>query len=82
MVIYHYVNIIWKILTTPNFWYNIYDHGINYPDEPVNIHIQPLTNTVQENNWVINIKKGKGKLPLFCVNVEWLIPIYARHTCL
>ena len=21
-------------------------------------------------------KKGKGKLPLFCGNVEWLIPIY------
>ena len=32
---------------------------------------------IHENNWVVTTKKGKGKLPLFCVNVEWVIPIYA-----
>ena len=26
MVIYHYVERIWKILLTPNFLYNIYNH--------------------------------------------------------
>ena len=26
MVIYHYVEIIWRILVTPIFLYNIYDH--------------------------------------------------------
>ena len=26
MVIYHYVEIIWRILVTPNFLYNIYNH--------------------------------------------------------
>ena len=33
-------------------------------------------NIIQENNWVISTKKGKGKLPLFCGNVERVIPIY------
>ena len=27
MVIYHYVERIWKIIVTPDFLYNIYDHG-------------------------------------------------------
>ena len=27
MVICHYVERTWIILITPNFWYNIYDHG-------------------------------------------------------
>ena len=26
MIIYHYVEIIWITLVTPNFWYNIFDH--------------------------------------------------------
>ena len=39
MVICNYVDRIWRILVTPNFLYNIYDNK-NYPDEPVNIHIQ------------------------------------------
>ena len=30
-------------------------------------------NVIQENNWVITTKKGKGKFQLFCGNVE---PIY------
>ena len=34
-------------------------------------------NIIQENNRVITTKKGKGKLPLFCGNVERVIPIYA-----
>ena len=47
-----------------------------YPGEPINIHIQPLINIIQENNWVINTKNGKVKLPLFSGNVEQVIPIY------
>ena len=46
-----------------------------YPGEPVNIHIQSRINIIQENNWVIATKNGKGKVPLFCGNVEWVIPI-------
>ena len=33
-------------------------------------------NIIQEKNWVITTKKGKGKLPLFRGNVERVIPIY------
>ena len=50
--------------------------NIYYPGEPVNIHIQSLINIIQENNWVITTKKGKGKLPLFCGNGEQVNPIY------
>ena len=32
---------------------------------------------IRENNRVSNTKKGKGKLPLFRGNGEWIIPIYA-----
>ena len=39
MVIYHYAEIIWRILVTPNFLYNIYDHEKYYPGELVNIQI-------------------------------------------
>ena len=48
-----------------------------YPVEPVNIHIESLINIILENNWVITTKKGKGKLLIFCGNVERLIHIYA-----
>ena len=48
-----------------------------YPDESVNIHIQSLINIMQDNNWVITTKKGKGRLPLFFGNGEWVITIYA-----
>ena len=48
-----------------------------YPGEPVHIHIQSFINTIQENNWTINTKKSKSKLPLFCGNRERIIPIYA-----
>ena len=50
-----------------------------YPDEPVNIHIQSLLNIMQENNRLINAKKGKGKLPSFCGNGEGVIIIYEEH---
>ena len=33
-------------------------------------------NIIQDKNWVITTKKGKGKLPLFHGNVERVIPIY------
>ena len=34
-------------------------------------------NIIQENNWVITTKKGKGKLSLLCGNIERVIPIYS-----
>ena len=58
MVIYHYVERIWRILVTPNFPYHIYDHEKYYPGEPVNMYIKSLVNTIQENNWVITTNKG------------------------
>ena len=69
IIIYHYVERICRIIVTPNFLYNIYDHEKYYPGESVNIHIQSLINLIQEKNWVIATKKGKGKLPLFCGNL-------------
>ena len=50
-----------------------------YPGEPINIHIQPLINIMQDNNRVITTKKGKGKLPIFCGNGEQVITIYAEQ---
>ena len=49
------------------------------PGEPVNIHIQLLINIIKVKNWVINTKKGKGKLPLLCRNREQAIPNNARE---
>ena len=60
MVIYHYAGIISRILVNPNFIYNIYNIEKYYPGKPVNIHTQSLINITQENNLVINTKKGKG----------------------
>ena len=40
MVIYHYVERIWRILVTTDFSYNIYDHENYHPGETVNVHIQ------------------------------------------
>ena len=48
-----------------------------YPGEPVDIHIKSLINIILENNRVITIKNGKGKLPIFFGNRERVIPIYA-----
>ena len=76
MVIYHYVDRIDELLLPPNFLYNIYDNKKMYPGEPANIHIQSLIYIIQKNNWVITTKKGKSKLPIFCVNGEHVIPIY------
>ena len=55
MVIYHYVE---RILVTPNFSYDIYDHEKYYSGEPVNINIQSFISITQEINWVITTKKG------------------------
>ena len=79
MVIYHYVEIIWRILITPDFLYNIYNYEKYYPGEPVNINIRSLINIIQDKNRFILTKKGKGKLPLFCGNGERVILIYAGH---
>ena len=48
----------------------------HYIDEPVNLHMKSLINITRENNRVITTKKHKGKLPLFCVNVEGKISIH------
>ena len=42
MVIFHYIEIIWRILVTLEFSYNIISPEIYYPDEPVDIHVQSL----------------------------------------
>ena len=60
MVIYYYANRIWRILVTPDFWYNIYDNESNYPGETVSIHIQSLINIIMHKNRVITIKKESG----------------------
>ena len=48
-----------------------------YPGKPVNVNIQSRINIIQESNWVITTKKGKGKSQLFFGNVERVIFIYA-----
>ena len=58
MVIYHYAEIIWGILVTPNFCITCTIMKKYYPGELVNIHIQSLLNIIQEKNWVITTKKG------------------------
>ena len=58
MVIYHYVEIIYRILVALIFYITYMIININYPGEPVNVHIQSLINIIQENNWVITTKKG------------------------
>ena len=50
-----------------------------YPGEPVNIHIQSLINIIQEKKWVITTKDSEGKLPLFCSNRSWVIPVYVTR---
>ena len=77
MVIYRYVERIWRITVTNNFLYNIYDHEKYYTGEQVNKHIQSLINIVQGKNGVTIAKKGRDKLPLLCGNRERVIPIYA-----
>ena len=58
MLIYHYVERIWRILVTPNILYGIYDHEKYYPGEPVSRHIRSLINIIQENNRLITTKEG------------------------
>ena len=76
MAVYHYLQIIWRILITPNFCMTYMTMNKYYLGEPVNRRIQPCINIIQDNNRVITIKKGKGKLPLFHGNVERVIPMY------
>ena len=46
MVIYHYVEIILRIIVTPNVSYNMYDHVRNYPGKLFNICIQTSINII------------------------------------
>ena len=64
----------------PWFLYNIYNNEKYYLGEPVNIYIQSLINMIQDKNWLITTKKGKGKSPLFCGNGERVMTIYAIHS--
>ena len=50
MVIYHYVERIWRVIVTPDFFITYTIINKYYPDEPFNIHIQSLINIIQENN--------------------------------
>ena len=50
MEIYHYVEIIWIIIVSPNFCITYTIMKKYYPGELVNIHIQSLINIIQENN--------------------------------
>ena len=56
MVIYHYVERIWRIIVTPNYIYNIEDHEKYYPGEIINILIQSLIDIIQKNNRFIMVK--------------------------
>ena len=58
MIIYHYVERIWRILVTSIFCITYTIMNKYYPGEPVNIPIQSLINIMQEKNWVITTKKG------------------------
>ena len=67
MVIYHYIEIIWRIIVTPKFSYNIYDHEKYYPGEPVNINMKSLINVIQDKNWVTTIKRVRVNFHYFVV---------------
>ena len=58
MIIYHYVERIWRIIVNPDFCITYMIMKKYYPGEPVNIHIQSLINIIQKNNRVIITKKG------------------------
>ena len=58
VIIYHYVERIEELFLPLICSYNIYDHQKYDPGKPVNIHIQPLMNIIQENNRVIKTKKS------------------------
>ena len=76
MVIYHYVEGIWRILVITHFFIAYIIMNKYYPGETDNIHIQSLIHIMQENNRLITMQKGEGKLILFCGNRERVIPIY------
>ena len=58
MVIYHYVETICKIIVTPNFCITYIIANKYYPGGTVIIHMQPLIDIIQENNWVNTTQKG------------------------
>ena len=80
MVIYYSVEIIWRIIVTPEFFITYKTMIKHYPGKPVNIHIQLLISIIWDNNKVITTKKDKGKFPLFDGNGERVITIYGGDT--
>ena len=67
MVIYHYVERIWRMFVTPIFCITYTIMKKYYPGEPVNIHIQLLIKIIQDKNGVINTKMGKANYHYFVV---------------
>ena len=57
-----------ELLLTPIFCITYMIMKKYHPVEPLNIHIKSLINIIQGNNWLINTKDDKSKLPLRCGN--------------
>ena len=57
MVIYHYVERIWRILVSPFFCITYMIINRHYTGRRDSIHIQSVINIIQVNNWVITTKK-------------------------
>ena len=67
MVIYHYVERIWRILITPNFCITYIIANKYYPGVPVNIYIQLLINIIQVKKWLFTTQKR------VCVNYHYFV---------
>ena len=81
-VIYHYVERIGEYSLPLIFCITYAIIKKYHPGKLVNIHILSLINIIQENNWEITTKKGKGKLSLFFGNGERAIHLYGGTRCL
>ena len=80
MAIYHYFEIIGEFSLPPFFCITYIIIKKYYQGEPVNICIWSLIYIIQEKNRGNTTKKGKVKLPLFCGNLEKVIPFYADQS--
>ena len=78
MIIYNYVEMIWRIIVILDLLYNIYNLEKN-SDKPVNIHIPSLIDILNRIPMdQLPPKKVKGKLTLFFGIGERVITIYAE----
>ena len=76
MVIYHYVERIREFSLPPIFCITYIIIKKYYPGELVNLRIRLLIILSRREIGSLPVKKGKGKLPLFFGNVEWVITFY------